>query len=247
MTADLVKLVLTAGIGFIGAFIAARVKIGELEKGFELKIDELEKGFELDQRKREREEQAKTQLQYLNPLRVAAGDLQLRLNDADGRIRENDSLLADTVQELAERRVSPMKSLRSCQSPKRSSTTPRWTFGGNCNPDSRKRSERRSTRPCSPERTSRRRGRRRSSPQRPRRGMSRRPDPGSRGRHRERPRRALRSGRGGRLRRQRHRSEARPTLAAAQGARRRRTEARGRVSRSNRGRDDLLRGAGRAR
>jgi hypothetical protein len=78
--------------GWISATVTARAKLRELEAS-----------FRLDERRKNAEERAKNQLNYLNPLRVAAIDLRDRLNNVKQRIQESDTLLPDTVSEVSSR------------------------------------------------------------------------------------------------------------------------------------------------
>ena len=92
MPEELIKILpviggLLAGIG--SAFVTARYKVRELEKS-----------FRLTQLAKENEERAKTQLQYLNPLRLSAMDLQRRLSIIEEKIQSKDRLLINTLNEL---------------------------------------------------------------------------------------------------------------------------------------------------
>jgi hypothetical protein len=57
----------------------------------------------LAERAKAAEDRAKNQIQYLNPLRVAAMDLRERLRIVDQRIARQDTLLGDTVIEVHDR------------------------------------------------------------------------------------------------------------------------------------------------
>jgi hypothetical protein len=78
--------------GWISAIITARMKLRELEET-----------FRIDEQRKSAEERAKTQIKYLNPLRIAAIDLQERLGSVNQRVHDADSFLTDTVSEVGTR------------------------------------------------------------------------------------------------------------------------------------------------
>jgi len=89
-------------MGIASAVITARLKIKEIEKQFEFKLKELETNFRLQQNTEAVREKAKIKVQYLNPLRVAAGDLLEKIKDIHSKLMCDDprKFLKDTFTEI---------------------------------------------------------------------------------------------------------------------------------------------------
>ena len=81
--------------GWVSAIITARTKLRELEET-----------FRIDERRKNADERAKTQIKYLNPLRIAAIDLRERLSNVNQRVQDSDTFLSDTVSEVGTRAQS---------------------------------------------------------------------------------------------------------------------------------------------
>lgn len=75
--------------------------MGKCNSGCSAKLCELEQSFRYDEQRKNAEERAKTQLKYLNPLRVAAMDFRDRLSSVNRRVERTDTFLADTVSEIS--------------------------------------------------------------------------------------------------------------------------------------------------
>lgn len=92
-------------MGMASAWFTARLKLREIEKQFELKLKELETNVRLQQDAEKAREKAKIKVQYLNPLRVAAGDLVEKVKDIQAKLTQDGSrkFLKDTFTEIKEK------------------------------------------------------------------------------------------------------------------------------------------------
>jgi hypothetical protein len=90
------RLILPVFGGVLGGWVSASLTARS-------KLRELQASFLLAERAKAAEDRAKNQIQYLNPLRVAAMDLRERLRIVDQRIARQDTLLGDTVIEVHDR------------------------------------------------------------------------------------------------------------------------------------------------
>lgn len=90
---EILKLVMPSIIGILGGLLggwfASRLKIKEINETFNLQAIQ-----------RNKEEEAKLKLQYLDPLRIATEDLLERLIDVMNRLERGDTLLSDTIRQI---------------------------------------------------------------------------------------------------------------------------------------------------
>ncbi|HKQ54160.1 MAG TPA: hypothetical protein VJT74_17415 [Pyrinomonadaceae bacterium] len=72
--------------GMVAAYFAVKLEFKKLEKVFDLKVKELQKQVDIQQEAEIKREASRLRLKYVNPLRVSAQDLRLRLSAIAGKI-----------------------------------------------------------------------------------------------------------------------------------------------------------------
>jgi hypothetical protein len=93
---DLMKLAVPALIGVLAGIVSSVITTRQ-------RMKEVVETFKLEQRAKDQETKAKVQIQYLNPLQIAALDLRDRIQDIQNKIEGGDPLLRNTMQELKSR------------------------------------------------------------------------------------------------------------------------------------------------